>query len=184
MHPLLASALRSSCHHPQPEIDRLLDQAQQTLEAAPALTEQFAAELITGKSLAQCLDISDRVLEKSYQAACQLVNEEEFQAALILSSFVLVAGHREARFTFKVASCLQHLGDATSAADFYKLSLQIDHHHMGAAYRLGECLHRLGDQEQARHLFAWTVELARGNFAFRKIQAAAESQLSRSLMWP
>lgn len=184
MHPLLAGALRSPSHHPDPDIHRLLDHARQILEAAPALTASFAAQLGAGQSLAQCLGMTDQVLEDSYQAACRLVNENMFQQALILSSLVLTAGRLEARYAFKVASCLQHLGDVTSAADFYKLSLQINTHHIGAAYRLGECLRRLGDEAQARHLFEWTIELSRDNFACRTIQAAAESQLRTSPLLP
>ena len=147
-------------------------------------SEQLAAEFITGKTFAQCLEIADHALEDSYQAACKLVNEKMFQEALILSSFVLVAGGREARFAFKLASCLQHLGDVTSAVDFYKFALQLDNHHIGAAYRLGECLQMLGDDEQATHLFEWTIELARKNFAYRTIQEAAEIRLKRSPLLP
>ena len=184
MHPLLTNALRSQCQHPDPEITRLLDEARNMLEKAPASAEQYIGEPIAGKTLAQYLGITDQALEDSYQAACALVNEKMFQEALILSSFALAAKPREARFAFKLASCLQHLGDVASAADFYKLTLQIDNHQIGAAYRLGECLHMLGDDEQAAHLFKWTVELARGNFAYRKIQEAAESQLRKQLLLP
>ena len=184
MHPLLASALRSRCHHPDPEISYLLDQARKILEETSESLEQCNAELVAGKTLAQCLGITDQALEDSYQAACKLVNEKLFQEALILASFVLTAGPRDARFAFKLASCLQHLGDAASAADFYKLALQIDNHYIGAAYRLGECLEMLGDDEQATHLFEWTIELARGNFAYRKIQAATESRLRKQPLLP
>ena len=184
MHPLLVSALRSSSHHTDPEINRLLDHARRLLDAASLSTESVAAQRRAEPPFAQCLGMGDPVLEKSYQAACQLINEKMFQEALILLSCVLTARHREARYTFKLASCLQHLGDVVSAADFYKLSLQIDLHHIGAAYRLGECLCLLGDEEQARHLFEWTIELSRGHFAHRKIQAAAESQLRRPPLLP
>ena len=184
MHPLLTRALRSQRHHPDPEINYLLDEARNMLEKAPASTEQYMAELIAGKTLAQCLGISDQVTEESYQAACTLINEKMFQEALILASFALAAKPREVRFAFKLASCLQHLGDVASAADFYKLTLQIDNHQIGAAYRLGECLHMLGDDEQAAHLFEWAIELARGNFAYRKIQEAAESQLRPQPLLP
>lgn len=184
MHPLLATALRLQRHHPDPEINRLLDEARKILEEALVSSEQFAAELTAGKTLAQCLEIGDHVLEDSYQAACKLVNEKMFQEALILSSFVMAAGGRDARFAFKLASCLQHLGDVASAVDFYKFTLQIDNHDIGAAYRLGECLQMLDDDEQATHLFEWTIELARGNFAYRKIQEAAEFRLKRSPLLP
>jgi tetratricopeptide (TPR) repeat protein len=184
MHPLLTSALRSHRHHPDPEINRLLDNARTMLEAAPALAEHYIDELIAGKTLAQCLGIANQALENSYQAACKLVNEKMFQEALVLASFVFAAQPKEARFAFKLASCLQHLEDVASAADFYKLSLQIDNHYIGAAYRLGECLHLLGEDEQAAHLFEWTIELARGNFAYRKIQAAAESRLRKQPLLP
>ena len=184
MHPLLTNALRSQCHHPEPDINHLLEQARKILEDAAASTEQFAAELATGKTLAQCLGIADLALESSFQAACRLVKEKMFQEALILASFVFVAGPREARFVFKLASCLQHLGDVENAADFYKLALQIDNLHIGAAYRLGECLEMLGDDDQATRLFEWTIELARGNFAHQKAQAAAESRLRRRPLLP
>ena len=184
MHPLLASALRARRHHPDPEISSLLDQARKILEATPESAEQFSAELVAGKTLAQCLGIADQVLEDNYQAACKLVNEKLFQEALVLASLALAAGPRQARYAFKVGSCMQHLGDVTSAADFYKLSLQIDTHHIGAAYRLGECLRILGEEEQGRHLFEWTIELSRGNFAHRKIQTAAESQLRTPPLLP
>lgn len=184
MHPLLSKALRSRCHHPDIDIQRLLDVAQKIIEEAPASAERFAAELMSGKTLAQCLCIENQTLENSYQGACKLVGQKMFQEALILASFVLALGPKNAKAAFKVASCMQHLGDLSSATDYYKLALQIDHHHIGAAYRLGECLQLLGSEEEAMHLFAWTIELARGNFAHRKIQEAAESQLRQCSLLP
>ena len=184
MHTLLFNALRSHCHHPDPDIQRLLDEARKTLEEAPASAERFAAELMSGKTLAQCIGIEIQTLEESYRCACKLVDQKMFQEALILASFVLALGPKHAKTAFKVASCMQHLGDLTSAADYYKLALQIDHHHIGAAYRLGECLQLLGSEEEAMHLFEWAIELARGNFAHRKIQDAAESRLRQCSLLP
>lgn len=184
MHPLLSKALHSRCHHPDIDIQRLLDVAQKIIEEAPASAERFAAELMSGKTLAQCLGIENQTLENSYQGACKLVDQKMFQEALILASFVLALGPKNAKAAFKVASCMQHLGDLASATDYYKLALQIDHHHIGAAYRLGECLQLLGSEEEAMHLFEWTIELARGNFAHRKIQDAAESRLRRCSLLP
>ncbi len=184
MHPLLMNALRSHCHHPDPDIQRLLDEARKILEEAQGSAERFAAELIAGKALAECLGMQAKILEDSYRAACKLVNEKMFHAALILSCFVLATGPRDARIAFKVASCMQHLEDFLSAADYYKLALQIDNHHIGAAYRLGECLQMLDDDQGATHLFEWTIELARGNFAYRKIQEAAESRLRKQPLLP
>jgi len=184
MHTLLFNALRSQCHHPDPEIQRLLDEAGKILEEAPASAVRYAAELITGKTLAECLGIENQTLEQSYQGACKLVDQAMFQEALILAGFVMVVGSKNAKVAFKLASCMQHLQDHASAADYYKLALQIDHHHIGAAYRLGECLQQLGDDEEADHLFEWTIELARGNFAHRKIQEAAESRLRKQPLLP
>ncbi len=184
MHTLLFNALRSDCHHPDPDIQRLLDEARKILEEAPASVERFSAELIGGKTLAECLGIAAKTLADSYRAACELVDEKMFQEALILASFVLAVGPKNAKVAFKLASCMQHLHDHASAADYYKLALQIDKHHIGAAYRLGECLQQLGDDEEANHLFEWTIELARGNFAYRKIQEAAESRLRKQPLLP
>jgi tetratricopeptide (TPR) repeat protein len=184
MHPLLINALRSHCHHPDPEIQQLLDEARKTLEEAPASAERFAAELMAGKTLAQCLGIEHQILEDSYQGACKLVDQAMFQEALILAGFVMAVGPKNAKVAFKLASCMQHLRDHASAADYYKRALQIDNHHIGSAYRLGECLQQLGDDEEANHLFEWTIELARGNFAYRKIQAAAESRLRKQPLLP
>ncbi len=78
---------------------------------------------------------------------------------------------------------MQYLEDFSSAADYYKLALQIDSHHIGAAYRLGECLQML-DDDGATHLFEWVIKLARGNFAYRKIQEAAESRLRKQSLLP
>ncbi len=184
MHPLLINALRSHCHHPDPDIQRLLDEACKILEEAPASVERYAAELITGKTLAECLGIEAKTLADSYRAACKLVDEKMFQEALILAGFAMAVGPKNAKVAFKLASCMQHLQDHASAAEYYKLALQIDHHHIGAAYRLGECLQQLGDDEEANHLFEWTIELARGNFAHRKIQEAAESRLRKQPLLP
>ena len=184
MHPLLINALRSHCHHPDPDIQRLLDEARKILEEAPGSVERYAAELITGKTLAECLGIEAKTLADSYRAACKLVDEKMFQEALVLAGFVMAFGPKNAKVAFKLASCMQHLQDHASAADYYKLALQIDHHHIGAAYRLGECLQQLGDDEEANHLFEWTIELARGNFAHQKAQAAAESRLRRRPLLP
>lgn len=184
MHPLLINALRSHCHHPDPDIQRLLDEARKILEEAPASVERYAAELITGKTLAECLGIEAKTLEDGYRAACKLVDAKMFQEALVLAGFALAVGPKNAKVAFKLASCMQHLQDHASAADYYKLALQIDHHYIGAAYRLGECLQELGDDEEANHLFEWTIELARGNFAHRKIQEAAESRLRKQPLLP
>ena len=184
MHTLLINALRSHCHHPDPDIQRLLDEARKILEEAQASAEKFAAELITGKTLAQCLGIENQTLENSYQGACKLVDQAMFQEALILAGFLMAVGPKNAKVAFKLASCMQHLQDHASAAEYYKLALQVDNHHIGAAYRLGECLQQLGDDEEANHLFEWTIELARGNFAYRKIQAAAESRLRKQPLLP
>ena len=184
MHTLLFNALRSHCHHPDPDIQRLLDEAREILEEASASAERFAAELMAGKTLAHCLGIETQTLEDSYRCACKLVDQKMFQEALILASFVLAVGPKNAKAAFKLASCMQHLGDLASATDYYKLALQIDQHHIGAAYRLGECLELLGDEEEATHLFEWTIELARGNFASRKIQEAAESRLRKYSLLP
>ncbi len=184
MHSLLINALRSHGHHPDSDIQLLLDAARKTLEEAPASAERFAAELMDGKTLAQCLGIEQQILEDSYRGACKLIDQAMFQEALILAGFVLVVGPKNAKAAFKLASCMQYLQDHASAADYYKLALQIDHHHIGAAYRLGECLQQLGDDEEANHLFEWTIELARGNFAYRKIQEAAESRLRKYPLLP
>jgi len=183
MHPLLITALRSHCHHPDPEIQGLLDEARKILEEAPASAERFAAELMAGKTLAECLGIQVNMRAASYQGACKLVDEKMFYSALILSAFVLATGPRDARAAFKVASCMQYLEDFSSAAEYYKLALQIDNHHIGAAYRLGECLEML-DDDGATHLFEWVIELARGNFTYRKIQEAAESRLRKHPLLP
>ena len=79
---------------------------------------------------------------------------------------------------------MQRLGDPASAIDYYKLALQMDQHHIGAAYRLGECLQLLGNEEEAAHLFEWTIELARDNFAYQKIQDAAASRLTQMPILP
>jgi tetratricopeptide (TPR) repeat protein len=184
MHPLLINALRSQSHHPDPDIQQLLDAARNILEEAPASAEQFAAELMAGKTLAECLGIDEQALEDSYQGACKLVDQAMFQEALILAGFVMAVGPKNAKVAFKLASCIQHLQDHASAAEYYKLALQVDNHHIGAAYRLGECLQQLGDDEEANHLFEWTIELARGNFAYRKIQKAAESRLRKYPLLP
>jgi len=184
MHSLLFNALRSHCHHPDPDIQRLLDEARKLLAEAPASAERYAAELIAGKTLAECLGIEAKTLADSYQSACKLVDEKMFQEALILAGFVMAVGPKNAKVAFKLASCMQHLQDYASAADYYKLALQIDHHHIGAAYRLGECLQQLGEDEEANHLFEWIIELARENFAYRKIQEAAESRLRKQPLLP
>lgn len=184
MHPLLSKALHSRCHHPEIDIQRLLDVAQKIIEEAPASAERFAAELIAGKTLADCLCIEIQTLEDSYRCASKLVDQKMFEEALILASFVLAVGPRNAKAAFKVASCMHHLGDPASASEYYKLALQIDQRHLGAAYRLGECLQLLGREDEAMHLFAWTIELARGNFSHRKIQEAAESRLRRRPLLP
>lgn len=184
MHPLLSEALRGYRHHPDPDTARALEQARKILEDAPRLVERFASVLKQGKTLAACLDIDIQTLEDSYRCASKLVDGQMFQDALVLASFVVVIGPKNAKAAFKVASCLQHLGDVASAADYYKFALQIDPHHMGAAYRLGECLQMLDDEAAAAHLFAWTVELARGNFAHQKMQDVAESRIRKLTVLP
>lgn len=184
MHPLLASALRSHCHHPDPEIGARLDEARRVLESLPAPVAQFTTDLTSGKTLAQCLGIDEQQLEACYACACELIKQTLFDEALILACFVMAVGPADARVAFKVASCMQQLENIESAADFYKLCLQIDCHHIGAAYRLGECLQRLGNHEEAAQLFAWTITLARGHFGYRQIQAAAESRLKKLASLP
>jgi tetratricopeptide (TPR) repeat protein len=184
MHPLLINALRSPCHHADPDIQRLLDKARKILEEAPASAERYATELVAGKTLAECLGIENQTLEDSYQGACKLVDQGLFQEALILAGLAMAIGPKNAKAAFKLASCMQHLGDLASATDYYKLALQIDQHHIGAAYRLGECLQMLDDEAGATHLFEWTIELARGNVAHRKIQVAAESRLRKQPLLP
>ncbi len=184
MHPLLINALRSRCHHPDPDIQRLLDEASKLLDEAPASAERFAAELIAGKTLAHCMGIDNQTLEDSYQGACKLVDQDKFQEALILAGLVVAVGPKNAKAAFKLASCMQRLGDPASAIDYYKLALQMDQHHIGAAYRLGECLQLLGNEEEAAHLFEWTIELARDNFAYQKIQDAAASRLTQMPILP
>ena len=129
MHPLLINALRSPCHHADPDIQRLLDKARKILEEAPASAERYATELVAGKTLAECLGIEDQTLEDSYQGACKLVDQGLFQEALILAGLVMAIGPKNAKAAFKLASCMQHLGDLGSATDYYKLALQIDQHH-------------------------------------------------------
>lgn len=179
MHPLLADALRSHCHHSDPEIGYRLDEARRVLETLPASAGQFAADIISGTTLAQYLGIGEQQLEDFYLCACQLIRQNQFNEALILACFVMAVGPADARVAFKVASCMQRLEHIASAVDFYKLCLQIDRHHIGAAYRLGECFQLLGDHDEAGHLFEWTLTLARGHFGYRKIQAAAESRLNK-----
>ncbi len=78
MHSLLITALRSHCHHPDPEIQRLLDEAHKILEEAPVSAERFATELMAGKTLAECLGIQVNMLATSYQGACKLVDKKCF----------------------------------------------------------------------------------------------------------
>lgn len=184
MHPLLIHALRSHGLHADPDLQGLLDAARKTLEDAPASVERFAAEIGAGKTLAQCLGITGQTLEDSYQGACKLVDQARFLEGLVLAGFVMAVGPENARVAFKLASCMQHLQDHASAADYYTLALQLDNHHIGAAYRLGECRQRLGKKEEAHQLFAWTMELARGNFGYRKIQEATESRLRKQPLLP
>ena len=44
---------------------------------------------------------------------------------------------------------------------------------------VAECLEAVGQREQAGHLYQWTIELARGDFALRTLQEMAQNQISK-----
>jgi len=56
---------------------------------------------------------------------------------------------------------------------------QLNEADAASAYRLGECLEATGLRDDARHLYQWAVDLARGNFALRRLQEMAGERLAR-----
>lgn len=179
MNSLLTDAANSARHHIDAEVRDMIALALQSLEQLPAYLEKYRAALAEDQTLGECLQIDLALLSRCRQLAQGLCERGEFLLALPLAMYCASFASDDPDHSFLAGACLQRLGQPASAAHFYRVALQLDEADAAAAYRLGECLETVGQREDAYHLYQWTIELARGNFALRKLQDMASNRLAR-----
>ena len=179
MNSLLTDAAAAALHHPDAEVGDLVSLTLQSLEQLPSYLEQYRAALAEDQTLGECLQIDPDLLTRCRQLAQALCERGEFLLALPLAMYCASFASDDPEHSFLAGACLQRLGQAGSAAHFYRVALQLDEADAASAYRLGECLEATGQREDASHLYQWAIELARGNFALRTLQDMASRRLAR-----
>lgn len=179
MNPLLANAATAAAHCPDPQVRDMVALAMQALEDIPQLVATWQAELAQNRTLATCLNICPAHIASCRQLARELCDSGDFRLALPLAMAYASYAPDEAEHSFLAGACLQRLGDAASAAHFYRVALQLDMSDAASAYRLGECLETVGQHDEAVHLYQWAIDLGRGNFSLRNLQDMASLRLNR-----
>lgn len=178
VNPLLQQAGVASRQLYDRQASELVDSSLAWLEHMPALAHSYGAQLATGITLADCAGLDEADLDERYRVAFALCERGDFLLALPLALHCHIARAHDADNAFLAASCLQRLGIIDYAAMLFRHVLQIDEHHMAAAYRLGECLLALGDRQGAAHLFGWAIELGRHDAGQRELQTMALNRLA------
>jgi tetratricopeptide (TPR) repeat protein len=179
MNPLLTDAVAAAIHSPDAEIRLMVDLSVQALEQVPRHLETWQAALAQNRTLADCLQLDADQIELCRHRARSLCDQGDFLLALPLAMYCAAFASDNPEHSFLAGACLQRLGQAASAAHFYRVALQLDGTDAASAYRLGECLEVVGQREEASHLYQWAIELARGNFALRTLQDMASCRLAR-----
>ena len=179
MNPLLTEAATAAMHCADDEIQRMVASSIEALKQARQHIETWKAELAQGRSLAACLMLDPSHLARCHQLARSLCDRGDFLLALPLAMFCACYESDKPDHSFLTGACLQRLGQPAAAAQFYRTALQLNEADAASAYRLGECLEATGQCEDAGHLYQWTVDLARGNFALRRLQDMASERLAR-----
>lgn len=179
MNPLLAEAATAAIHCTDAEIRHSVTASIEALLQAPQHIETCKAALAQGKTLASCLQTEPGHLVHCHQLARSLCDRGDFLLALPLAMFCACYEADQPDHSFLTGACLQRLGQPVAAAQFYRTALQLNETDAASAYRLGECLEAAGHREDARHLYQWTVDLARGKFALQRLQDMAGERLAR-----
>ncbi len=179
MNPLLTNAATAANHCPDADIRQMVASSIEALQQVQQQIETWKAELSQGRTLADCLMLDSGHLARCHQLARNLCDRGDFLLALPLTMFCACYLSDRPDHSFLAGACLQRLGQPGSAAQFYRTALQLNEADAASAYRLGECLEATGQHDDARHLYQWAVELARGNFALRRLQDMASERLAR-----
>lgn len=179
MNPLLTDAATAAMHCADAEIQRMVAASIDVLQQAPQHIETWKAALSQGKSLASCLMTDPAHLVRCHQLARSLCDRGDFLLALPLAMVCACYESDKPDHSFLTGACLQRLGQPAAAAEFYRIAPQLNEADAASAYRLGECLEASGRGDDARHLYQWTIDLARGNFVLRRLQDMASERLAR-----
>ncbi len=158
--------------------------ALQALEQVPVHLNTFRSLLAQNRTLGECLQIDPAILANCRRLAQRLCEHGDFLLALPLAMYCASFASDDPEHSFLSGACLQRLGQAASAAHFYRVALQLNESDAASAYRLGECLEATGQREDACHLYQWAIELARGNFALRTLQDMASKRLAQLMAAP
>ncbi|WP_194713728.1 hypothetical protein [Noviherbaspirillum soli] len=167
--------------HPpsDPDMAELVARMRAGLRTLPAEFERHRKALESGATLGSLRGITDEEHDLAYRAACRLCDEEQFHHALPVALQLVAHKPRDSRFAFLCASCLQRTGNASDAALFYAICLELDSTHAVAAYRLGECLEAMGFVREAMQAYARAVDVCRGQFNYAVLQDMAQARIDR-----
>lgn len=179
MNPLLTDAATAANHCPDAEIRHMIMSSIEALQQVPEHIATWEASLAQGTTLAKCMMTDPGHLRRCHQLARSLCNRGDFLLALPLAMVCACYAADKPEYSFLTGACLQRLGQPAAAAHFYRTALQLNEADAASAYRLGECLEATGLRDDARHLYQWAVDLARGNFALRRLQEMAGERFAR-----
>jgi tetratricopeptide (TPR) repeat protein len=184
MNALLTDAATAALHHADTETRDMISLVMQALAQLPGYVDTYRAALAANQTLSECLQIDPGLLSRCRNLANALCQQNEFLLALPLAMYCASFASDDPDHSFLAGTCLQRLGQSTSAAHFFRVALQLNESDAASAYRLGECLEATGQREDACHLYQWAIELARGNFALRTLQDMASKRLAQLMAAP
>ena len=145
-------------------------------------TDQLAIEALQrvfgGETLAEMNGVPPEELEKIYAEGVDLVEREDFDAALDPFCLLVIHNPYEFRFQFGYGLCLHMLGHVEDAAKHYGIAYMLDPSDAGCALRLGECHAAMGDRESAEEAFETAIALCSPPDINPEVRIAAEAAMS------
>jgi type III secretion system low calcium response chaperone LcrH/SycD len=142
-----------------------------------AVLTDAVQRVFAGETLAGIKGVPQEQLEGAYERACDLVDGEDYDAALEPLMLLVTHDPYDFRFQFGYGLCLHQLGRAEDAAKHYGLAYMLDPHDPGCVFRLGECHAELGDAEAATEAFEAAISLCEPPAPNPEIRLAAEAAL-------
>jgi tetratricopeptide (TPR) repeat protein len=145
----------------------------------PQLLAGTLERLFGGESLAEIDNVPQERLDAIYTESCDLVDREDFEGALDLLVYLVMANPYDFRYQFGYALCLQHFGHFADAAKHYGLAWVLDSNDAGCAFRLGECLEALGERDDAIEAFETAIALCVPPNPTSEVRVFAEAAVQR-----
>lgn len=116
-------------------------------------------DLLKGRTtVAQVAKVDPRDLEDLYRQASNALRVEDYSAAELLFSSLLVANGKDARAAMGLGAALEGQGRYEFAVPIYFLVITTTPYDPVAPFRAGMCMMNLGKKDEAKKLFGLAVE--------------------------